>query len=176
MPSQAGSKHETCRVAANDVPGWQLVRILVQQYVDSLAIDLAFQNFADELARLEQVYTSPTGAMCIARADGDAVGCVGVRSLADGVCEMKRLYVSDVGRGRGLGRLLVSAALRSARELGYVTMRLDTLPSMLTAKALYLAEGFTATAPYYQSPIVGTSFMQVDLLAWERRQDGRESS
>ncbi|MGE0764836.1 MAG: GNAT family N-acetyltransferase [Hyphomicrobiaceae bacterium] len=140
---------------------------LMRAYAASLGVDLAFQDFSAELATLPGKYAPPRGALLIARdAGGEPVGCVALRPLGDdGGCEMKRLYVAPEGRGVGLGRRLAQAIIAEARSLGCREMRLDTLPSMRGAIALYRSLGFVATAPYYDTPIAGTVFLRLDLGA-----------
>ena len=135
---------------------------LFEDYVASLGIDLAYQDFAAELAAMPGRYAPPGGELLLARApDGAAVGCVALRALAiPGACEMKRLYVSPAGRGSGLGRQLARAIIEAAERIGYREMRLDTLPSMAGAQALYRTLGFEPIAPYYETPVAGTLFMR----------------
>jgi len=138
---------------------------LFREYEASLDTDLCFQGFEAELAGLPGKYAPPAGALFIARAqDGDAVGCVALRAVEpEGVCEMKRLYVAPAGRGLGLGKALMGAVIGEAKRIGYREMRLDTLPSMLTAQTMYRAAGFREIAPYYDTPVGGTVFMALDL-------------
>jgi len=138
---------------ADDV---ELVRTLFREYADSLGVDLSFQGFAEELAALPGGYD----ALLVARPD---LGCVGVRPLDEGICEMKRLYVRPRGRGLGLGRALALAAIARARELGYERMRLDTLPMMGAAQELYSALGFVDIDRYRHNPIAGSRFMELCL-------------
>jgi len=55
---------------------------------------------------------------------------------------------------------LVAAIVREAEAIGYREMRLDTLPSMTGAIALYRRMGFVPMAPYYDTPVAGTLFMR----------------
>lgn len=132
---------------------------MFREYADSLGVDLSFQGFEQELEALPGGYD----AVLVATVGGVAAGCVGVRPLEDGTCEMKRLYLRPSARGTGLGRALAGAALARARELGYARMRLDTLPSMTEARVLYRSLDFVEIEPYRHNPVVGTSFLELEL-------------
>jgi ribosomal protein S18 acetylase RimI-like enzyme len=143
------------------------VRELMREYADSLGVDLSYQNFEQELQSLPGEYAPPGGALLLALAGEKAIGCIAMRALELGFCEMKRLYVRPAWRSTGLGRQLIESAIVESRKAGHRFMRLDTLPSMTAAHKLYESLGFKAVAPYYPSPIAGTSFLQLDLA--ERR-------
>ena len=135
--------------------------VLFREYVDWLGIDLSFQDFENELAALPGKYAPPEGELILACSHaGDALGCVGVRPL-DGtiVCEMKRLYVRPSARGLGVGRALIGAIISAAEELGYAEMKLDSLPWMDSALALYKQFGFTEIAAYYDNPVPETRYL-----------------
>ena len=139
---------------------------LFKAYAASLAIDLAYQDFAAELAGMPGKYAPPAGELLLARdPQGRPSGCVGLRPLAtDGCCEIKRLYVPPAGRGRGLGARLLGAILKTEARIGYREVLLDTLPEMVEAIALYRRLGFEVIAPYYETPIAGTTFMRQSLV------------
>jgi ribosomal protein S18 acetylase RimI-like enzyme len=140
--------------------------MLFRAYASSLDVDLSYQNFEEEMEAMPGKYAPPAGELLLGRRlDGTPAGCVGLRPLdADGCCEMKRLYVSPEGRGCGLGKALVEAVVTEAERIGYCEMRLDTLPSMTEAIALYRASGFVPTEPYYDTPVIGTMFMRRSLM------------
>ena len=134
---------------------------LFRAYADALDVDLCFQGFDDELATLPGKYAPPTGELLLALAPGgSALGCVALRPLdAPGLCEMKRLYVEDAARGQGVGRALIAAIIAAAAARGYVEMRLDSLPSMRAALALYRRFGFGPTEAYCVNPVPGTVYL-----------------
>jgi putative acetyltransferase len=127
----------------------ETVRHLFRAYADSLPFSLDFQNFAEELAGLPAPYTPPAGCLLLARESGAAVGIVGLKPLAAGIAEIKRLYIVPEVRGAGVGRMLAERAVAAATAKGYQRVRLDThRPSMAAAIALYRRLGFVEIAPY----------------------------
>jgi putative acetyltransferase len=141
----------------------ETARALFVEYQEALGISLCFQNFDAELAGLPGAYAAPEGRLLLAFADARPAGCVALRKLDDGICEMKRLWVRPAFRGARLGRRLVEAVLAEARAAGYRAVRLDTLPSMREAQALYVSLGFIDIPPYNDHPIAGTRFMELAL-------------
>ena len=144
-------------------------RALFLEYARALEFSLCFQDFDAELAALPGRYARPTGRLLLAHLAGAVAGCVGVRDLGSGVCEMKRLYVRPAFRGKTIGRALAEAALAEARAAGYERMRLDTISSMDAARTLYDDLGFTDIAPYCDNPIEGAAYMEITLPRGRRR-------
>lgn len=143
------------------------VRVLFQEYADSLTVDLGFQDFAQELRNLPGEYAPPRGCLLLAEVDGSIAGCCALRPL-DGsdypnACEMKRLFVRKAFRGFGLGRQLAEAILDAARQAGYGCILLDTLDEMESARALYAELGFEEIPPYYHNPIAGAHYLKADI-------------
>jgi ribosomal protein S18 acetylase RimI-like enzyme len=144
-------------------------REIFKEYEAWLVINLCFQNFEKELAELPGEYVPPTGRLLLAIQDNGVAGCIALRKIGDGVCEMKRLYVRQEFRGKGLGRQLVDTIVRTAKEIGYERMRLDTLPGKMDgAIALYRSLGFREIEPYYPNPVSGAKFMELKLVSEAR--------
>lgn len=143
------------------------VRALFQEYADSLDVDLEFQNFTEELARLPGEYAAPRGLLLLAEVDGSIAGCCALRPLDNvdyaNACEMKRLYVRKPFRGFGLGRQLAEAILDAAHQAGYACVLLDTLDGMEAARALYAELGFADIPPYYHNPVAGSHYLKADI-------------
>ena len=140
----------------------QRARELFEEYAAWLGLNLCFQNFDKELAELPGEYVPPAGRLLLAVEDNQIAGCVALRGIGEGSCEMKRLYVRPNFRGRGLGRDLAESILSAAREIGYERMRLDTLPGKMDlALAMYRSLGFREIDPYYPNPVGGVMFMEL---------------
>jgi putative acetyltransferase len=139
-------------------------RILFREYEAWLGLSLCFQNFDEEVANLPGKYAWPDGRLFLAFADENLAGCIALRKLEDGVCEMKRLFVREDFHGRRIGNLLIEYLIAEAKKIGYEKMRLDTYPpKMAKAVRLYESHGFREIPPYYHNPFGETLFMEKDL-------------
>lgn len=141
-----------------------IVRELFLEYEQSLGFSLCFQSFDKELAGLPGDYAPPDGRLWLAMFESQAAGCVALHKIEPGICEMKRLYVPPQFRGKGLGRALAERVIADARQIGYKTLRLDTVePMMQAAVAMYRQLGFREIEPYRENPIEGALYMELQL-------------
>ena len=157
-------------LGAEDTAELDQVRQFFRNYAAWLGVDLCFQGFGEEMTSLPGTYAAPEGRLFFAEHDGQPAGCVGLRRFSEGVCEMKRLYVEPAFRGLGIGRELVLAVIRAAKDLGYRRILLDTLPAMRIAVKLYREMGFTEAPAYYPTPVEGTIFLSLDLENWSEEE------
>jgi GNAT superfamily N-acetyltransferase len=126
-----------------------------QRYADLVwFVEAVFdhQAFDAELSSLSLAYSPPRGRAYLANVDGALMAAGAYRHMGDGICEMKRLYVREEARGKGLARRLCQRLIDEAKDDGYQTMRLDTGDRFLEAIELYRALGFVKIAPYHAYP------------------------
>jgi ribosomal protein S18 acetylase RimI-like enzyme len=138
-----------------------VIQELFLEYARSLDFDLCFQNFDEELRSLPGRYAPPAGRLILCRLDGAPAGCVALKPLGSGICEMKRLFVRPEFRARRLGLQLAQHIIQEARQIGYKAMRLDTIASMERAISLYRSLGFKEIPAYYHNPIPDAVYLEL---------------
>ena len=139
-------------------------RKIFREYEAWLDLDLCFQGFESELANLPGKYSPPDGRLFLAVSNGKVAGCVALRKLEVGICEMKRLFVRQEFQGQKIGIALLEKLIAEAKEIGYQKLRLDTYPpKMQKAVGLYESYGFRQIEPYYHNPFGETLFMELEL-------------
>lgn len=139
------------------------VREIFIEYADFLKVDLCFQDFEKELQTLHKVYSLPKGCIILAKEDTQVMGCIALKPIGEGVCEMKRLYVRPAARGKSLGNQLVDELIDFAKKAGYKTMKLDTISSLKEAIGLYHSKGFVKTEPYVYNPLSDVLYFELTL-------------
>lgn len=142
------------RTAYRDI---ETVRLLFEEYKETLGADLSFQSFQDELAGL------PGGGLYLAFADGTPAGCGAFRCYSQDICECKRLYVRPEFRGAGAATSLMRTIIHQARASGYKKIYLDTLQTLKSAFSLYQKLGFYEIPPYYDNPLPGARYFCLEL-------------
>lgn len=145
----------------------EAVRRLLREYLPYVCADFCRGWLTADIAGLPGAYAAPRGRLLVAKWGRAAVGCVALRPLEEhGIAEIKRLFVRPKWQGRGIGRSLVLAALAKAKELGYWTVRLDTLPEMEGAIGLYRSLGFREIGPYGpvgEAEVEGARYFEIDV-------------
>ena len=101
-------------------------------------------NFAFSMDELDV----PEISFAVARKDGRALGCGGLKFEADGSAELKRLFVHDEARGQGLGRRLITFLEDLARQRGVAIINLETGPLNTEAVKLYSSQGYAECGPF----------------------------
>lgn len=139
-------------------------REIFEEYAESLGFSACFPGFKEELSGLPGGYAPPEGRLLLAEYEGELAGCVGLRKLEAGVCEMRRLYLRPSFRGKGLGRILADYLISEARKIGYQQMRLGTVePKMKRALEMYRSMGFHVIQPYRANPLKDAVYMELEL-------------
>jgi GNAT superfamily N-acetyltransferase len=136
---------------------------ITKDYISWLNMDLSFQGIDKELSNFPSMYGPPNGAFLLVWHRGELAGGVGLRVLEPKVCEMKRLFVYDQFKSKGVGRSLSTALIQEAKNRGYDRMRLDTLGRMKSAIRLYKSLGFEGIEPYRFNPDPTTKYMELSL-------------
>lgn len=146
------------------------VKMLFSEYTNMLTEGdpsfeeyLKVQNYDEELEDLEMKYGMPTGRLLLAYYDNNLAGCIGLKKIDEANCEMKRLYVRPQFRGKHIGDYLVKEMIKSAKEIGYSHMLLDTLPFLQSAVHMYKKYGFYEIESYNNSPMDTSIYMKLDL-------------
>ncbi len=145
------------------VSDFALALQLTKDYLAWLDMDLSFQAIDEELLHFPSMYGPPHGLFLLARYDGQLAGGVGLRRFDARVCEMKRLFVYDPFKRRGIGRRLCRVLIQEAIRMGYAKMRLDTLGRMQAAIRLYAHLGFREIGPYRFNPDPTAKYMELRL-------------
>jgi GNAT superfamily N-acetyltransferase len=137
-------------VVAVDAGRWlDDLKFLMTEYARLPHVDGRWSGADAEIATLPLGFEPPRGALLLARIGERSMGCVGLKAAHEAsTVELKRMYVRPAARRLGLGRALLDAAIARARASGHSSLRLDTLPQLDAALALYLAVGFRPIPAY----------------------------
>lgn len=140
-----------------------IAKKLFLEYAHSLEFSLGFQDFEEEIADLPGRYGPPDGCLLLAFSNDEPAGCVALRKMEEGICEMKRLFVRPEYRGGGIGKTLSVKIIEEAGKIGYNKMRLDTLGTMKEAISIYRRQGFRDIKPYRFNPFENAVFLEKDI-------------
>ncbi|RVQ66972.1 GNAT family N-acetyltransferase [Croceicoccus ponticola] len=110
------------------------------------------RDAATELAEIAATYRPPEGRIFLLEQDGAVVGGGAYRRFDERSCELKRIYVSAAGRGKGAGRALTERLVAAATADGFTRVMLETGDRQDEAIALYRSMGFLRIEPYRAHP------------------------
>ncbi len=129
-----------------DVPDGPAARALFEEYIGLVIARLGLPAdtvVPERIFATEDVFSGPGGAWLVAYdGAGEPIGCGGLRLLAPGVGEIKRMFVTERARGTGVGRRLLRELEQRAADAGLHSVRLLTTEVLSEARALYEAEGY----------------------------------
>lgn len=153
----------TLREARSDRE-YEIAVDLFREYASHIGFDLSFQNFEDEICKIKNHYSRPSGQLIIVYDNRkNPVGCFGIRTWEDSICELKRMYLKKEARGKGVGKMMMTKALEIGRNLNFELMRLDTLPTMVKAIKLYRYMGFYEIEGYRFNPFKDAKYFEIRL-------------
>jgi putative acetyltransferase len=144
------------------VPDGSALRIVEVPFDDPRLADLLDERRRDLESRYGVVndhpadptdpseFRFPTGASLMVVIDGVPVACGALRHLEDGVAEIKRMFVGEAYRRRGLASATLLALEEQARRFGYAVARLETGAVQPEAMAFYEANGYRRIDCYRQ--------------------------
>jgi len=143
---------------------------LFRAYAKSLPVDLGAQGFSQELDSLPRLYGPPGGELLLAKRGDHVLGCIALKALEPPrIAGIKRLFVRPQARKLGVGKALVAAVIAAAGKLGYGEIKLDTLPQMEAAIALYKSNGFAPIPPYGSHPYPGLVTLGLSLTGGKEK-------
>ncbi|NJO92590.1 MAG: GNAT family N-acetyltransferase [Chloroflexia bacterium] len=141
---------------------FEIAKLITQDYMKWLGMDLSFQKTDGEFEVFNQMYGYPDGCFIYAKTNNTIVGGVGCRKLDAAICEMKRLYVYEEFQGLGIGRKLCDELVAISESLDYKKMRLDTVAKLKSAIKLYEKIGFVEIPKYYENPDKTAKYMELE--------------
>ncbi|EFC35982.1 acetyltransferase [Naegleria gruberi] len=107
-------------------------------------------NIDDDLLNIEKYYFTNNGYLEIVELNSNSssieskiIASCGIYKLSESKCELRKMYLREEYRGKGLGRKLLERAIEKAKEMNYKQMELETASVLVEALALYEKFGFS---------------------------------
>jgi len=100
------------------------------------------EYFRTVVQELPKIHDRPKGAILIGSVDGQPAGCVMYHDSGDGVAEFNRMFVSEAGRGCGLGQLMLEHMFGQMIEDGFSKVFFSSATFLTHARAMYERAGF----------------------------------
>ena len=136
-----------------------IIRSVLAEFKANKPGTVYYDPTTDDLFTLFQ---TPRSAYFVATVDDEIVGGSGVYptpNLPDGCCELVKIYLSPAARGKGIGKALMQQCFNTAKELGYTSMYLETMPELSTAVGMYEQMGFI----YLKGPLGNSGHFGCDI-------------
>ena len=141
-----GDSTAECELLFREYVEWSSERVAadgIAQFSDS-DLESVHATFRAEWPKL----FGPRGRLFLATVNGEPAGVGALKPVTTELGEVKRMFVRSAYRGTGLGRRIMTRLVDEARELGYRSLRLETMPFMAEAQSLYRSIGFAYAEPF----------------------------
>lgn len=136
-----------------------IIRYVLAEFKANKPGTVYYDPTTDDLFTLFQ---APCSAYFVATVNDEIIGGSGVyptANLPEGCCELVKLYLSPTARGKGIGKALMQQCFAAAKELGYTSIYLETMPELSTAVGMYEQMGFT----YLKGPLGNSGHFGCDI-------------
>ena len=163
IPAESKLQYRQVRELFAELASWDTSQVSQLGLDGQKALDFYYASGEEALPG---VYTPPNGRMFLATHSTKAAGCGGFHGMTKEVCEIKRMYVRPEFRRMHIGGKLMENLIVTAKDAGYLVMRLETVSFMDKAIAMYSSFGFKTCPAYYQIPLsfrAITVFMHLNL-------------
>ena len=119
---------------------------LIRSILEDMGVPKVGTAYADTaLDDMHKTYQKPRSTFYVILLGHAIVACGGIAPLLNyngNLCELQKLYVSKIHRGKGLAKKILSACIATAKDFGFEGCYLETMPNMKVAQQLYLKNGF----------------------------------
>lgn len=139
---------------------WEYLSWCIEQYRILIGEEPDINKYYAHSLADQESFMSETGRLLLAKENDEIGGVACLKKIRNDTCEIKRLYVQPMFRGKKLGEKLVSRLIDEARAIGYSKILLDTDPYMTKAHSIYRSFGFVETKPYSESEMDGDEYSQ----------------
>jgi len=145
-----------------------IVKCLLEEYAcllenEGYLFGDKLEEFREQVTNLPGVFVPPGGCLLVATYRGQVAGCVAMRKLDSGLCEMRSLFVRPRYRGLNIGKALCETVIAKAQSIGYTSMRLTSNRKMVAANELYKVLGFKEAEAYADYLGTDVAFMELKL-------------
>jgi len=124
----------------------QQIAAVIRHVLIELNVPKVGTAYADpQLDAMFETYNNPKSGYFVIEHEGKIIGGAGINQLENSdsnVCELQKMYFLSEARGLGLGTQLMEKCLQSAKDFGYASCYLETMPYMEAAQKLYKKVGF----------------------------------